>query len=116
MKLFIYGTLKRGGRLNGHLQGQKFLGETKTVGKYQLLKIGWYPGLVQSENGNQIEGELWEVTDDCLQRLDVVEGAPDLFRRDNVEIENQENIQSYFYNGDVSGFSDAGNSWIVGAE
>ena len=117
-RLFIYGTLKRGGRLNGHLEGQKFLGDAKTSKNYRLYKIGWYPGLKRSEEGKQIFGELWEVDDKCLQNLDRVEGAPGLFKRDFVEIadSDEKGVESYFYNGDITKCQDVGTCWPVGGK
>lgn len=118
MKLFIYGTLKRGGRLNGHLQGQKFLGEVKTSQNYRLYRVHWYPGLKRADEGNQIQGELWEVDADCLKNLDRVEGAPGLFKREFVEIadSDEKGVESYFYNGDIAECEDVGTSWPVGGK
>src|SRR5207249_6980142 len=62
--LFVYGTLKRGGRGNRWLAGQRFLGEAVTEPTYRLYDLGTYPGLVRDEaNGLAVKGELWEVDD-----------------------------------------------------
>lgn len=127
-RLFIYGTLKKGGRLHRHMEGQKFIGKVKTAPKYRLYAVGWFPGLYElpSEDddvGKSIEGELYEVDDECLARLDRVEGVPSLYQRRAVTVQNapasdngEDLIQSYFYNKDVSELSDAGTNWPVGGE
>ena len=56
IKLFVYGTLKKGHRLNVWLEDQKFVRKAKTLPDYALLTFGWFPGLV--EGNKQIEGEI----------------------------------------------------------
>lgn len=71
VRLFIYGTLKRGHRAHPMLSEQRFLGEATTVPRYRLLNLGWYPGLAICEDqGLSIEGEIWEVSESCLVDLD----------------------------------------------
>lgn len=114
MKLFIYGTLKKGGALSANMKGQSFLGNVKTLPEYKLYKIGWFPGLVEdAEHGTSIEGELYEVDDNTVAVLDRVEGVPSLYRREPVKIQDQEDVQSYFYNKSVENLEDAGTSWKV---
>lgn len=120
--VFVYGTLKKGGRLSCHMSGQKFLGEAKTAPRYRLYNISWFPGLKEDEDeGKEIEGELYEVDEQCLANLDRVEGAPHLYSRSAVTIQNppfneggKNLIQSYFYNGDISECSEVGTSWPIG--
>ena len=75
IRLFIYGTLKRG-QVNHHLlASEMFLGEAHTEPYYRLLDLGWYPGLARVEQrGRSISGELWEVSPQRLQELDAYEG------------------------------------------
>src|SRR5207248_3399857 len=79
-RLFVYGTLKRGGCRHRLLAGQRFLGETRTRPRYALFDLGAYPGLVPEAEGESVHGELYEVDAGLLAVLDEEEGAPELFR------------------------------------
>jgi len=74
--VFVYGTLKRGGRYHSLLADQKLLGEARTVASYTLYQPADYPGMVRAEDDTEgVTGELWEVSPDCLTRLDALEGV-----------------------------------------
>jgi gamma-glutamylaminecyclotransferase len=104
--LFVYGTLKRDGQRHGQLALQRFLGTRSTRPLYALLDLGPYPGLVLSpDNGQAIEGELFEVDQALRPWLDDVEGAPDLYHLGPVEIDGvAEEVQTYFYQGSALGW------------
>jgi gamma-glutamylaminecyclotransferase len=105
-QLFVYGTLKRGGCRHGLLAGQRFLGEARTAPRYALLDLGDFPGLVRDEaGGHAVHGELYEVEASPLALLDREEGAPELFRRELVEVDGRSGpIQAYFYQHPGSGW------------
>jgi gamma-glutamylcyclotransferase (GGCT)/AIG2-like uncharacterized protein YtfP len=84
--LFVYGTLMSDGCRAGVLSGQRFLGRYQTLSGYQLLDLGAYPGLVRRDGGPAIEGELYEIDSGLRERLDRIEGAPSLFRLEEVEL------------------------------
>ena len=116
MKLFIYGTLKRGYSRHFALQIQKFLGEVRSQPRYRMYNAGTYPALARDdEDGLAIEGELWEVDDECLRRLDEIEGLGDkLFCRAAVELAvpfEGEYVEAYFYGPSVDGLPDCGTRW-----
>ena len=99
-KLFIYGTLKKGYRAHHFLEEHNavFLEEAATHPRYHLFKLGWYPGMVIDEEFyGVVHGELYEVTEDCLEHLDMYEGAPHLFRREEIELEDGSKAISYLY-------------------
>jgi gamma-glutamylcyclotransferase (GGCT)/AIG2-like uncharacterized protein YtfP len=103
--LFVYGTLKRGGCRHGPLAGQRYRGETYTRPKYALYDLGNYPGLtIENEAGQRVHGEVYEVEETLSTWLDTVEGAPDWFKRDRIEVEGfSEPVWAYFYQGDQAG-------------
>jgi gamma-glutamylcyclotransferase (GGCT)/AIG2-like uncharacterized protein YtfP len=41
------------------------------------------------------KGELWDVPDKCLESLDAVEGAPTLFQRRLITLEDGQQVQAY---------------------
>jgi gamma-glutamylcyclotransferase (GGCT)/AIG2-like uncharacterized protein YtfP len=99
-KIFVYGTLKRGHRAHAFLEDHNaiFLKEASTGPHYHLYKLGWFPGMVIDEYVDGcVQGELYEVTEDCLERLDMYEGAPHLFRREEIELDDGSKAISYLY-------------------
>ena len=65
--LFVYGTLKRGGRRHGPLAQETYLGEARTLPLYALHDLGAYPGLKECTDGGQVvHGELYEVRAELL--------------------------------------------------
>jgi len=80
MKLFTYGSLKRGFWLNGHLENATFLGEFKTTPDFTMVNLGSYPGVIL-QGDTAITGEVWEITDQELEHLDMAEGYPDFYDR-----------------------------------
>jgi gamma-glutamylcyclotransferase (GGCT)/AIG2-like uncharacterized protein YtfP len=111
--LFVYGTLKRGFAQNRRLGGQEFLGEVRTLPHYRLFDNGSHPCLVaDARQGQAVQGELWRVDHSLLASLDAYEGVPVTFRRQEIQIAGQsEPVWAYFYQGDVSGMKDCGESW-----
>ena len=73
--LFVYGTLKRGHRLHGILEGQKYLGEFITAPEFDILDYGdgIFPIVVQKKNGFKIKGEVYEVDSVTFQLTDSIE-------------------------------------------
>ncbi len=107
-KVFVYGTLKKGGHFHDVLRGAHFIGEGAVEG--QLYDLGTFPGLVQE--GGEVKGELYELGGGVtLERLDHLEGffaqSPhkSLFVRKqrNIEVGGEEHLAwVYYFNMDVS--------------
>jgi gamma-glutamylcyclotransferase (GGCT)/AIG2-like uncharacterized protein YtfP len=111
-RIFVYGTLKRCRENHHWLAGQRFIKEARTQPVYRLFDLGGYPGMIRTdEDGVAVEGEIWEVDDEGLARLDVledVEGGE--YERVLVELE-EDRVEGYLYLWDVSGKPDVGASW-----
>ena len=115
MQLFIYGTLKRGQQRADMLDGQRYLGNARSSPLYRMYQVEAYPGLVHDEGGVSLEGELWEVDQECLAELDQVERVDaGLYRRERIALEDPWQgavVEAYFYLHPVEGLEDCGRCW-----
>lgn len=88
--LFVYGSLKRGGRHHAELRGATFLGEASTAPGYALeeLKLAGvdYVALVKGPRSlGSVPGEVFQVDAELLALLDEFEGPE--YRRALIELE-----------------------------
>lgn len=97
--LFVYGTLKSGGCRHYVLRHQRCLGDFRTTPLYALYDLGAFPGLVHApDDGQSIEGELYEVQLSLQSALDAVEGAPSLFALESIELQGFTSpVKAYFF-------------------
>ncbi len=91
--VFVYGSLKRGFANHGILAAHdpQFVGEGKTDRGFALFGTpsGAYPVVVGPDAGfpvTRVKGEVWEVSEKCLLRLDRLEGHPNFYKRETVAI------------------------------
>lgn len=83
--VFVYGTLMRGEHHHESLAGGRFLGPAETLPQYDLVQIDYYPALVPGGTG-KVMGELYQVDDATLQRLDELEEVPAYYVRERIEL------------------------------
>jgi gamma-glutamylaminecyclotransferase len=107
-RIFVYGTLKRGGANHFILAGQQFLGPALTPPGFTLYSLGDYPGMVRAaDDRDGVKGELWAVDVGCLLRLDKLEGvAEGLYGRVPVRLAEPhagEPAETYLYLCDLAG-------------
>jgi len=75
MKLFVYGTLKKGFRLNRYLDGELVAeGVLENYDMYTNAN-GYYP--IITKGSGKVFGEIWEVTNKNFQTLDLIESEYD---------------------------------------
>lgn len=101
MRVFVYGTLKQGGGLH-HILAEgnaKFLC-CEMLYDVAMYDLGSYPAAVPEE-GAVIHGEVYDVDEVLLRRLDQAEGVPYLYRREMVINAIGACRQVYFYNRPV---------------
>lgn len=104
MKVFVYGTLKKGKHAHHLLGNSKFL-EGASLKDYSLC--GTHPA-IKPNIGGWVDGELYEVLDqEVLKRLDQYEGyhgpgESNLYERTNVDV-NHQIAAAYIYNGEYDG-------------
>ena len=79
--VFVYGTLKKGfPNHDNYMESAKRLGKYQTIEKYPLVLCGarYVPCMINSPGkGHHVEGELYEVDDECLDRIDALERIQD---------------------------------------
>ncbi|HEY1847740.1 MAG TPA: gamma-glutamylcyclotransferase [Opitutaceae bacterium] len=113
--LFVYGTLKRDGTNHHYLGGQAFVGPARTPPGYVLFDLSGYPGMIAEAGGPGVGGEVWAVDDECLGRLDQLEGTEEgLFRRAPVPLEGAhaaDRVEAYLYLPPVGGRPRIGGDW-----
>ncbi|MBE2284646.1 MAG: gamma-glutamylcyclotransferase [Prosthecobacter sp.] len=113
--VFVYGTLKRGRENHGWIEKQRFIAEARTKPIYRLFDLGGYPGMIRSEPGIAIVGEVWDVDLTGLAKLDVLEDIDGgEYERVPVELEGEfadQRVEGYLYLRSVEGRRDVGACW-----
>ena len=95
--VFVYGSLRKGFGNHRLLENSKFLGYGKTKEKYSLYADG-IPYVVK-EPLTQIKGEIYQVDDETLHRLDQLEGHPEFYKRELIDVitEDGKTIKAWIY-------------------
>ncbi|MBI3231320.1 MAG: gamma-glutamylcyclotransferase [Burkholderiales bacterium] len=112
-KIFVYGTLKDGFR-NRHVNtGTRLPGEFVTLEEFPLYIIGnrYLPWLLnQAGQGFQVVGQVFEVSDAALAKMDVLEriNEPDWYVRETIQVlprndVDAEPISCFVYFGSLYG-------------
>lgn len=96
-ELFVNGTLMRGFRLNGNLDGAEFLGEATTMPSYRLYSIDdVHPGMFEVQDGGvSVAGELYRVPEDVWRRVEA--GEPANLYRGPVRLSDGREVDGILY-------------------
>lgn len=88
INVFVYGTLKRGFYNHALLENSEFIAEVITKEKYPMVNFEeYFPYLINEVGvGHKIKGELFKVDDETFAKLDILEGYPDLYTRENIKV------------------------------
>ena len=103
VRVFVYGTLKRGYTNNRLISNATFIGKAKTVSNWIMIGNHLaFPYVLRRdhENGSQIKGEVYEVDQEGLKKLDLLEGVPSHYTREKVYVQytaNNELISENVY-------------------
>ncbi len=76
-RVFVYGTLRRGASNHFRVGDGGFVGGGRVRGG--LYRIDWYPGLVLDSEGDEVIGDVFDVSAGRLAELDLFEGLPQGF-------------------------------------
>ncbi|WP_041440137.1 gamma-glutamylcyclotransferase [Thermovibrio ammonificans] len=98
VKLFVYGSLKRGYWNNRLLRKCRYLGTGVTKEPFKLYSVG-FPYAVPDSRGLPVKGEVYEVDLKTLKDLDNLEGCPNHYKRKLVEVElaSKQTVEAYIY-------------------
>ena len=104
MKVVVYGTLKKGGRLHRYMGTSKFLIDVAVTG-FKMYDTGFgYPFIVEGAEEDKVWGEKYEIDDNTLKTLDMIEGIDSgLFKRvdlKDVKGWSDKKESTYIYVGD----------------
>ncbi len=103
-RVFVYGTLRRGGSHHSRMAGAGFAAVGFVRGR--LYRIGWYPGLVLELAGGLVAGDVFDVSPELLVQLDEFEGAE--YRRIQTRVVTGhgelENVWVWEWRGAVDGY------------
>ncbi len=98
--VFVYGTLKKGYSNHHLLKNGKFLGEAKTKYKYALYEKV-YPYVSHNPKVSNIHGEVYQVDNFTLRKLDILEGHPYEYKRELIPvILNNKELKAWMYFND----------------
>ena len=95
VKLFVYGTLKKGFRLNYCLEGSELLSEDALKG-FDIYSNGSFPMIVKGTD--TVKGETYEVPVCLLPELDQIECA---YTRTKINTQKFKGVFAYIYNHSV---------------
>jgi gamma-glutamylcyclotransferase (GGCT)/AIG2-like uncharacterized protein YtfP len=129
-RLFVYGTLKSDQSNHHRMAGQTFIAVAHTTPEYRLFEVegrfdslGKYPALVKlphaevASEGVCVQGELWDVDDDCLTMLNQYEDLDSgEYVIEPIAIKNPVDdviVLGYIYNWSIVGMRDSGHTWSL---
>jgi gamma-glutamylaminecyclotransferase len=83
IRLFVYGTLKKGYSNHFFLENCKYLGKAISVDQnFQMYEWEWdFPIVSQTNEGYFIKGEIYEVPYDQINAIDILEDHPNWYQR-----------------------------------
>ena len=95
MTLFaLYGTFTSSQSGHGNLAGARLVERTRTAPRYRLFFVdGLWPALVPAAEGAAIECELYECSEELLERVARVE--PPGWNRAPVELEDGRRVEAF---------------------
>ncbi len=114
LKIFVYGTLKRGYCNHNFIKSSQFIGNAYIKG-YDLYDLKDYPAIIKSTDDECIVyGEVYQISEQTLQLIDQLEDEGDLYNRVQTvaNVDGQDILVStYQYAQDISAYQKIGESW-----
>jgi gamma-glutamylaminecyclotransferase len=98
MNVFVYGTLMKGYGNHRLVENETWLGDAllKDFGLYNVTQ--YYPGIIK-QRGSSVRGEVYDVSEKTLEKLDILEGEGSLYLRIAVKVtlNTGKEVESYVY-------------------
>jgi len=94
MRLFVYGTLKRGFSNHNILKNSLFI-EEDSINGFQMHDMGNFPGITKKRN-SVVYGEVYEIDEITLMDCDCLEGYPLFYDRKKVKTRKGNTATVYF--------------------
>jgi len=103
-RLFVYGSLQRGCSNAGLLEGAAYLGPGSTAeGHARVVYHDGFPALYRDQAGpGRVRGELYVVGSALLIELDAFEDVPDLYQREEIELDDGSMAYAYVVTAEVA--------------
>ena len=87
--IFVYGTLKFGYSNSGFLINSEIVGRATTNNLFTLYESG-LPYLTEKAT-HQVKGEVYKVSYKTMLHLDMLEGHPTLYEREQIKVTTEDN-------------------------
>ena len=87
--VFVYGTLMHGHGNHRLLEHSRFVGKAVSEPVFTMLHMGGCPGIIRSGK-TAIHGEVYEVNEATLRRLDQLEGHPSFYERQPLSVTTED--------------------------
>ncbi|HKU39937.1 MAG TPA: gamma-glutamylcyclotransferase family protein [Polyangiales bacterium] len=81
----MYGTLRQGEINHSQLADARFVAEAETDPLFDLVDLGGYPALLEGGR-TAVRGELYELGEALLRRIDAFEDVPRLYERTQIHV------------------------------
>jgi len=97
--VFVYGTLRQGHNNHYLLDTSRWLDYSVTINKYAMFEQG-IPFVSKKIKLTPIIGEVYEVSDDVLKWLDMLEGHPNAYKREKIDVKlnfTNEVVKAWLY-------------------
>jgi gamma-glutamylcyclotransferase (GGCT)/AIG2-like uncharacterized protein YtfP len=92
--VFVYGTLMKGELHHTSISHARFVRAAETLPEYELVQIDYYPAMLKG-GASRIMGELYEIDDQTLARLDELEEVPHYYERVAIKLADGTEAQTY---------------------
>ena len=95
--VFVYGSLRSGnaGAMSNRFPDARFVAVARARGS--LYDLGEYPGMLLNETNSLVVGEVYEVNEETLNRLDEFERSSDYVRKQVVVEAGADEMNCWIY-------------------
>lgn len=85
LRIAVYGSLRKGMGNHRIIENANLLSSETMTLPFEMIDMGSFPGLIRSEEMNDIKIEVYEVDDATYKRVERLEGYPSFYDRELIE-------------------------------